>query len=65
MKECAVCLGPILSCLYANRHAPNPGGAIKADFVVNFFTNFEKKIFCFVVAMCDLVYDVETIYHPC
>ena len=30
--------------------------------VVILFRNFEI-IFCFVVAICDLVYDVETIIH--
>ena len=31
--------------------------------VVNVFHIFEIIIFCFVVAICDLVYDVETIFH--
>ena len=31
--------------------------------MVNFFRIFEIIIFCFVVAICDLVYDVETIFH--
>ena len=31
--------------------------------VVNFFCIFEINIFCFVVAICDLVHDVETIFH--
>ena len=31
--------------------------------VVNFFRIFEIIIFCFVVAICDLVHDVETIFH--
>ena len=31
--------------------------------VVNFFCIFEIIIFCFVVAICDLVHDVETIFH--
>ena len=31
--------------------------------MVNFFRIFEIIIFCFVVAICDLVHDVETIYH--
>ena len=29
----------------------------------NFFRIFEIIIFCFVVAICDLVQDVETIFH--
>ena len=29
--------------------------------MVNFFRIFEITIFCFVVAICDLVHDVETI----
>ena len=29
----------------------------------NFFRIFEIIIFCFVVAICDLVHDVETIFH--
>ena len=31
--------------------------------VDNFFHIFEIIIFCFVVAICDLVQDVETIFH--
>ena len=31
--------------------------------VVNFFCIFEIIIFCFVVAICDLVHDLETISH--
>ena len=33
---------------------------ISVDF---FFCIFEIIIFCFVVAICDLVHDVETIFH--
>ena len=29
----------------------------------NFFRIFEIIIFCFVVAICDIVHDVETIFH--
>ena len=29
----------------------------------NFFVFFEIIIFCFVVAICDLVHDVEIIFH--
>ena len=29
--------------------------------MVNFFLFFEIIIFCFVIAICDLVHDVETI----
>ena len=29
----------------------------------NFFRIFEIIIFCFVVALCDLEYDVESIFH--
>ena len=31
--------------------------------VDNFFVFFEIIIFCFVVAICGLVHDVETIFH--
>ena len=31
--------------------------------VDNFFHIFEIIIFCFVVAICDLVHDVKTIFH--
>ena len=31
--------------------------------VDNFFVFFEIIIFCFVVAICDLVHDVETIFY--
>ena len=31
--------------------------------MVNFFCIFEILIFCFVVAICDLVCDVETMFH--
>ena len=29
----------------------------------NFFRNFEIIIFCFLDAICDLVHNVETIFH--
>ena len=31
--------------------------------VVNFFGIFEIIIICFFVGICDLVHDVETIFH--
>ena len=31
--------------------------------MVNFFSIFEIIIFCFVVGICDLVHNVETIFH--
>ena len=31
--------------------------------VDDYFVFFEIIIFCFVVAICDLVHDVETIFH--
>ena len=31
--------------------------------VDNFFVNLRFIIFCFVVAICDLVHHVETIFH--
>ena len=31
--------------------------------VVNYFRIIEIIIFCFVVAICDLVHGVETIFH--
>ena len=31
--------------------------------MVNFFLIFEIIIFCFAVAICDLVHDVETIFY--
>ena len=31
--------------------------------VVNFYRIFNIIMFCFVVAICDLVHDVETIFH--
>ena len=33
------------------------------DFIGHFFRIFEFIIFCFVVAICDLVHGVETIFH--
>ena len=36
------------------------GRVISVD---NFFCIFEIIIFCFLVATCDLVHDVETIFH--
>ena len=38
-------------------------GATQDDFSAQFFRIFEIIIFCFVVAICDLVHDVETIFH--
>ena len=46
-----------------------PGQAIRRQYisrmisVVNFFRIFETITFCFVVAICDLVHDMETIVH--
>ena len=38
-------------------------GATYDDFSGHFFRIFEIIMFCFVVAICDLVHDVETIFH--
>ena len=38
-------------------------GATYDDFRGQFFRIFEIIISCFVVAICDLVHDVETIFH--
>ena len=38
-------------------------GATKDDFSGQFFRIFEIIMFCCVVAICDLVHDVETIFH--
>ena len=38
-------------------------GATYDDFSGQCFRIFEILIFCFVVAICDLVHDVETIFH--
>ena len=35
----------------------------KDDFSGQFFCIFENIIFCFVVALCDIVHDVTTIFH--
>ena len=37
-------------------------GATKDDFCGQFFRIFEIIIFCFVVAICDLVHTVEAMY---
>ena len=41
----------------------NKRGATWDDFSGQFFLIFEIIIFCFAVAICDLVHDVETIFH--
>ena len=38
-------------------------GATEDDFSGQFFRIFEIIIFCCLVAICDLVHDVETIFH--
>ena len=38
-------------------------GATYNDFSGQFFRIFEIIIFCFVVAICELVHDVENIFH--
>ena len=38
-------------------------GATYDDFSGQFFRIFEITIFCFIVAICDLVHDVETIFR--
>ena len=40
-----------------------PRGATQDDFSGQCFRTFDIIIFCFVVAICDLVHDVETIFH--
>ena len=40
-----------------------PRGATWDDFSGQCFRIFEIIIFCFVVAICDLVHDVSTIFH--
>ena len=35
------------------------------SLVVNFIRNFEIIIFCFGVAICDIVNDVESMYGLC
>ena len=35
----------------------------KDDFSGHFIRIFQINIVCFVVALCDLVHDVETIFH--
>ena len=42
---------------------PTHGVQRRMISVDNFFRIFEIIIFCFVVALCDLVHDVETIFH--
>ena len=37
-------------------------GATLDDFSGQFFRNFEITIFCFVVAICDLVHAVKAMY---
>ena len=41
---------------------PNHGVQRRMISVDNFFRIFEIIIFCFVVAICNLVHDVETIF---
>ena len=42
---------------------PRHGVQRRMISVVNYFRIFEIIIFCFVVAICDLVHDVEAIFH--
>ena len=42
---------------------PSHGVQRRMISVVNFFRIFAIIIFCFVVAICDLVHDVETIFQ--
>ena len=41
----------------------NYTGAMQDDFSGQFFPIFAIISFCCVVAICDLVHDVETIFH--
>ena len=36
---------------------------LSSRYSFNLFRIFEIIIFCFVVAICDLVHDVQTIFH--
>ena len=38
-------------------------GTKKAGYCGHFFLNFEFNFLCFVVAIFDLVHDVEAIFH--
>ena len=42
---------------------PYTRGATKNNFSGQFFRIFEIIIFCFVVSICDLMHDVETMFH--
>ena len=55
---------PVASLLGAQHYiASLARGATWDDFSGQLFCIFEIIIFCFVVAICDLVHDVETIFH--
>ena len=44
-------------------HLHNQGEQRRMILVVNFFLNFEIDFLCLVFAICDLVHDVEAIFH--
>ena len=48
---------------HIKRYEKNTRGATSDDFSGQFFCIFEIINFCCVVAICDLVQDVENIFH--
>ena len=50
-------------CISMIKHGNDHGVQRRMISVDIFFRIFEIIIFCFVVAICDLVHGVETIFH--
>ena len=48
---------------YGTLHWLKNKGYSRIVFLVNFFVCFFEIIFCFVVDICDLVHDLEAIFH--
>ena len=46
-----------------NKHAESSHGVKRMMISVDNIFVFLKIFFCFVVAICDLVHDVETVFH--
>ena len=52
-----------MMCVFVTDSGKNHGVQRRMISVDNFFRIFKIIIFCFVVAICDLVHDVKTIFH--
>ena len=66
-QQCAVFQASLISQDFQRQNTLGPisRGTTQDVFSSQFFRYFEMIIFCFVVAICDLVHDAEAIHGLC